>query len=207
MFPIPDEDYRKLISARTVAVTSDGTFQSFVRAVREIDPAATVVNGHMTLTVTTVESVLMTAADTLGALPRNGWSAVSGHSALMAISSASKRLLADGVWARNGQRTTPEEAGLDRAEGWGASFEQHGTGQHPQRQVFNSRFSEFTAAIIDVFAQGVPSWDPEVDYTPADGACFVTTATGLWFTFTANGPSHRNTISPDAPDQLIWTRY
>ena len=76
------------------------------------------------------------------------------------------------------------------------------------RTGFNQREYELTSALIDFAATGVPAWDAEVDYTPAnDAACFVTTTTGLHLTTTATGPATGNATDPDAQNQAIWRRY
>ena len=85
---------------------------------------------------------------------------------------------------------------------WPVSYEQIGSGDEPERTVFNQREYEFTAALIDIAATGVPAWDVEVDYQPAsDAACFVTTPTGLWLTTTNTGPTYSNATDPDASGQ------
>ena len=69
--PLPDAIYRRFVKARAVTVLSDGTFATYVKAVRFIDPNATVVdNRDMTVTVTTALQSLLELADGIGALPR-----------------------------------------------------------------------------------------------------------------------------------------
>ena len=71
LFPLPDALYRRLVRARFVAVTGDGTFATFARALGEVDPAAVATdNRDMTLSIVTSEGGLVTLADELGALPR-----------------------------------------------------------------------------------------------------------------------------------------
>ena len=71
VYPLPDAIYRRFVKARAVTVLSDGTFATYVKAVRLIDPNATVVdNRDMTVTVTTALQSLVELADGIGALPR-----------------------------------------------------------------------------------------------------------------------------------------
>ena len=61
----------RFVKARAVTVLSDGTFATYVKAVRLIDPNATVVdNRDMSVTVTTALQDLLELADGIGALPR-----------------------------------------------------------------------------------------------------------------------------------------
>ena len=71
VYPLPDAIYRRFVKARAVTVLSDGTFATYVKAVRLIDPNATVVdNRDMSVTVTTALQSLVELADGIGALPR-----------------------------------------------------------------------------------------------------------------------------------------
>lgn len=72
LFPLPDPVYRRLVKARTILVMGDGTEQTFSRAVRAIDPQATIIdNRDMTVTVTTTLRAIVEMADNINALPRN----------------------------------------------------------------------------------------------------------------------------------------
>ena len=103
---------------------------------------------------------------------------------------------------------TPEDLGITRANGYPVSYEQIASGNEPERTGWNQREHEWTSALIDIAAMGVPAWDVEVDYTPAsDAACFVTTATGLHLTRTNTGPVYGNATDPDDSTQTIWRLY
>ena len=126
------------------------------------------------------------------------------------VSQAYKDLIAGGVWASasGADRETIENTGGARSDGWVVAYEQIGSGKEPERTVFNGRFYEFTSALIDFIATGVPEWDTAIDYTPAsDAACFVTTATGLHLTRTNTGPTYGNATDPDAVGQTLWRLY
>ena len=69
--PLGDALYRKLIRARGWTLLSYGNAEYFLRAVREIDPDATLTdNDDMTFTVTTGFDNDVKLADRVGALPR-----------------------------------------------------------------------------------------------------------------------------------------
>ena len=94
-------------------------------------------------------------------------------------------------------RETIEDTGGARADGWTVAYEQIGSGKQPERTVFNELEHEYTSALIDIAATGVPAWDTAIDYTPAsDAACFVTTATGLHLTLHQYRPNLRQRNRP-----------
>ena len=69
--PISDEFYRALIKARGLFIFGDGTFQTFFRACRFIDPACTVRdNRNMSVTIQTLYQSRFELADLISALPR-----------------------------------------------------------------------------------------------------------------------------------------
>lgn len=70
--PLPDEVYRKLIRTRGLVVLSDGTFQTFYKAAKILDPGARVSdNRNMTVSVVTTERTLFELAESVDALPLN----------------------------------------------------------------------------------------------------------------------------------------
>lgn len=71
-YPLPDAVFRKLVKARAVLVLGDGTIQTFTKAVRCVDPGATVQDRrNMTVRVVTSLRSLLELADTSNALPRS----------------------------------------------------------------------------------------------------------------------------------------
>ena len=71
--PLPDETFRRLIKARGLTVLSDGTFQTFYKAAKILDPDSSPTdNRNMMLTVVTRYRSLFELADDIGALPLNG---------------------------------------------------------------------------------------------------------------------------------------
>ena len=71
-FPLADEIYRDFLQARAVLVLGDGTYQTFAKAVRQIDPAAAIQDRRdMTVRIVTGRRAHLELADQTGALPRN----------------------------------------------------------------------------------------------------------------------------------------
>ena len=71
VYPLPDETFRRFVRARALTVLSDGTAATIARAVREIDPAASVQDRRdMTIRVVTSQRQTIDLADVSGALPR-----------------------------------------------------------------------------------------------------------------------------------------
>ena len=128
----------------------------------------------------------------------------------MAVSQATKDLIADGIWASSdsAQRETFDELGIDRAIGYDAAYEQVGTGKFPERTGFNQMFHELTASFLDMFAYGIPAWDTDVDYLITTTTVpFVVTATGLWLALVNSGPDLGNATNPETAGQTVWRRY
>ena len=72
LFPLSDAVFRLFVKARAITVLGDGTVQTLAKAVRVIDPTATVVdNRDMTVTVTTGIRATLELSDSIAALPRN----------------------------------------------------------------------------------------------------------------------------------------
>ena len=67
-------------------------------------------------------------------------------------------------WAANGDVSTPESEGLDRATGWPASYSQAG-GDVPTRELFNQLFREITALLVEINTRGgILAWDSSIFY-------------------------------------------
>lgn len=56
-------------------------------------------------------------------------------------------------------------AGLTRAQGWGSTYSVVGSGDYPQRLVFNQLFRELTAAAVELNTRGLLGWHTAVAYT------------------------------------------
>ena len=114
------------------------------------------------------------------------------------------------LWAEDGDRQDPETVGLDRAEGWPADYEQFGSGETPERTVFNQLFRELTGWARDVMGRGVLLWDAEIDYPV--GAFVVANDDSLspvrvlYVAVAASGPSTGGAVVP-VTDDMVWRRY
>ena len=71
LFPLPDVVFRRIIRARAIAVTYDGSFSAFRLAAAALDPSVSIRdNLDMSMTIVTFQPWLFRLADTIGALPR-----------------------------------------------------------------------------------------------------------------------------------------
>ena len=71
VYPLPDVIYRRFVKARALLVLGDGTYQTFAKAVRVIDPAAGVQDRRdMSVRIVTAQRVFLELADASDALPR-----------------------------------------------------------------------------------------------------------------------------------------
>ena len=71
VYPLPDTIFRRFVKARALLVLGDGTYQTFAKAVRVIDPGADVQDRRdMSLRIVTDQQAFLKLADTAGALPR-----------------------------------------------------------------------------------------------------------------------------------------
>ena len=83
----------------------------------------------------------------------------------MAMSDTLLKLLTSPPWAKDGDRTAPEDRTppLDRAIGWPATFSEAG-GAKPSRRVLNQLFYELTLGIAEVGKSGILAWNATIDY-------------------------------------------
>lgn len=99
-------------------------------------------------------------------------------------------------WAGTGDVQTPEDAGLDRAEGWPVAYSQPG-GSVPTRVVFNQMFRELSALAVELntFGAGL-AWDATLDYP--NGATVLGSDLEIYLSRDASGPSTvvRDPITP-----------
>ena len=71
VYPLNDDMFRRFIKARAILDLGDGTIQTFGKAVRTIDPGASVEDRrNMTVRVATILRAFLELADEAGALPR-----------------------------------------------------------------------------------------------------------------------------------------
>ena len=106
-------------------------------------------------------------------------------------------------WAANGDRATPESAGLTRGRGWHRGYSLTG-GPKPERRVFNQLLCEITSMLDEINTRGLPEWSAEVNYAhPA----FVMGSNGvLYASLRDTGPGAGNAADPSG-DTDIWKAY
>ena len=119
------------------------------------------------------------------------------------VDAEAKKILT-GLWADTGDRTDPEDLGVDRAGGWDVAYELPGTGREPERTLGNQRFRELDGWAADRMRGGIPGWDGEINYLEH---AFVTVGGALYVANRVTGPETDNTTSPDATGQTVWRRY
>lgn len=66
-------------------------------------------------------------------------------------------------WASGGDTQTPEDRGLTRTTGWGASYSTPG-GALPAREVFNQVLLELSSLAVEVNQHGLLEWDDGITY-------------------------------------------
>ena len=72
VYPLPDAIYRRFIKSRATLVIGDGSFQTFLKALSFIDPAATAEDRRdMTIRIVADNQDILELADEVGALPRS----------------------------------------------------------------------------------------------------------------------------------------
>ena len=120
----------------------------------------------------------------------------------MAIEDAIEKIQ---VWAasESALRTTPEDAGIDRADGWTVEYEQVG-GTAPQMRVVQQLIHELTTMIVEARDNGLPlDWDGRVNYIhPA----YVKLDGDIYVSQRDNGPALGNAARPGS-DNSIWKPY
>ena len=112
-------------------------------------------------------------------------------------------------WAEDGERETPEDAGIDRELGFGVVFEQRG-GRTVPRLVFQQLFYEQSSFSTSMMVHGILPWDARVNYRH-DAArqehAFVVGSDGnIHISTAASGPALGNANDPVA-DGTTWRPY
>ena len=108
-------------------------------------------------------------------------------------------------WADSGDRQDPEDAGLDRAAGWTVAYEQAGSGNYPERLVFNQLMRELSGLFQEALGAGVMQWSAGVDYRHT---AFVGGSDGfLHVSLRSSGPATGDAEDPAADGQTTWRIY
>ena len=120
---------------------------------------------------------------------------------------AEARKILGGVWASGdmADREDPEDVGIDRGNGWDLSYEQRGSGNTPERTIFNQRCRELGGGFAEKATEGIVPWDEDVNYPQhafakraSDGALVVA--------LVDNGPATGNATDPETPGE-VWRIY
>ena len=109
-------------------------------------------------------------------------------------------IIAIEAWAKDGDRQTPEQAGLVRADGFPASYSLTDT---PSRQLINQLLYEVSLGVKSLREAGIFPWDARIDYKA--GAVAVA-GDALWIATEATGPGTGNAVDPTADAQTIWSK-
>jgi len=108
------------------------------------------------------------------------------------------------LWAATGDRGNPENYGLDRSTGWTVGYEQAGSGQEPEREVFNQLFRELSGLFLEIQNVGILVWANDVDYR----AGAIVAKGELLYRATGNsGPGLGGAVDPASGDATKWARY
>ena len=116
----------------------------------------------------------------------------------------------ENYWATNGATETPENAGIERVEGFDVRYEQAGSGVQPERTVFNNLFGSLQEAIGDAVLRGILPWDSRIDYLASDdtGYSFVVGSDlNVYVALKQSGPSFGNPTDPTSDGQDVWRLY
>lgn len=117
----------------------------------------------------------------------------------MAIDAQSKKIT---LWAENGDRVEPSDIGIDESEGWTVGYEQQGSGQEPEREVFNTMIRRLSGWYLDWLQGGFLSYDVDLFYQVG---AFVRHNAKVWTCIQANGPG--GTVVEPGTDAAYWKLY
>ena len=120
----------------------------------------------------------------------------------MPVSPETLKILTGGIWASNPgalkQDPSAADPAVTRADGYPAAYS---STLNPEQETIQGRWNEFDSAVTDIFTEGVPIYDDEIDY-PVNA---ITNQTGvLYRALVANGPS--STVVTPGTDPTVWAR-
>ena len=117
----------------------------------------------------------------------------------MALASILRQFATAKPWAKDGDRTEPEDRtpAIDRATGWTATYSETG-GAKPSRRVFNQLFYELSLAISELVRKGVLDWDSAVAY---EHPAFVVSSGTVYQSL------RDNTAKPPASSPADWATW
>lgn len=106
-------------------------------------------------------------------------------------------------WADSGDRIDPEHLGsaIDRGDGYGPEYSSNDPADRlfPSRQLENQLLREITGWIYDAIRDGIPAWDPEINYRLR---ATVKHNRDLYLATEATGPATGNAITPGLG--IVW---
>ena len=118
------------------------------------------------------------------------------------VSEETLKILRGGIWASNPGALKQDPSAADppvtRADGYPAAYS---STLNPEQETIQGRWNEFDSAVTDIFTEGVPIYDDEIDY-PVDAIANQTGA--LYRALVANGPS--STVVTPGTDPTTWAR-
>ena len=120
-----------------------------------------------------------------------------------------RKFLGD-LWARDGDRNTPEDFSIERDLGWPPRYEQPGSGFEPERELFNQLLFELQEAFSEKLTRGLHLWDERVDYPGSDdeGYAFVLGSDNvIYVSLQPSGPTTGNIVDPVSTNNLFWREY
>ena len=113
----------------------------------------------------------------------------------------------EGLWASgaSADRQDPVDAGITRTEGFGLGYEQIGSGDYPERTIFNQKMREWDGWASDnIRTGGLKPWDTDVTYYQY---ARVASGRSKYVATVATGPDEGNATDPTATGQTIWALY
>ena len=123
------------------------------------------------------------------------------------MADAEAKKILSGLWASGAaaDREDPVDAGLTRSTGWPLSYEQIGTRDEPEREVFNQKNREWDGwAVENMRTGGTKPWDSEVNYFQYGR---VAVEGSKYWASVATGPSTGNSTNPMTSGQTVWRLY
>lgn len=122
---------------------------------------------------------------------------------------AEARKIIGNVWASAdaADRENPEDLGISRRVGWPVSYEQVGTGDEPERTIFNQRFREWDGIFeLKMRMGGVMPWNEGINYF--QWARAIGSDGQKYMALRATGPAHGNAIAPTEDErETVWRLY
>ena len=123
------------------------------------------------------------------------------------MADAQAKKILTGLWASgsSADREDPEDLGITRTEGFDLGYEQIGSGDYPQRSIFNQKMREWDGVWAEnMRSGGLRAWDTRIDYYQ-----YARVAVGLskYVATVATGPATGNETDPATTGQAVWVLY